>query len=286
VSGEPLIERAAATVADGVPGQVATVFLAYQVIGSLICTLAFEPAMRVLQRLAPPSSLQELSKPAFLLVEALVDPSLAVELAAREEARLIERLPMMLDDIRSDATPDADAPALLRAASQSVGGAVAHYLANILAKNLDRVQRERVIRLQHRTATLMALFDALGEFSGAALSARQWPASASVAANMVEALHALLSALLDATRSTNPDDREFVLKLLGHRDELMERMRQRVLRENPALPASAQDSLFAATMLFERIVWLARQMTLLMAPPAGAAPQAATLQGAAVERAV
>jgi hypothetical protein len=31
-------------------------------------------------------------------------------------------------------------------------------------------------------------------------------------------------------------------------------MRRRVLQENPDLPADAQESLFATTMLFERIV--------------------------------
>jgi phosphate:Na+ symporter len=57
-----------------------------------------------------------------------------------------------------------------------------------------------------------------------------------------------------------------VLALLGHRDELMERIRQRVLREDPAMPPAAQEALFAATMLFERIVWLSRQTTMLLVP--------------------
>ena len=43
------------------------------------------------------------------------------------------------------------------------------------------------------------------------------------------------------------------------------RMRQRVLKENPDLPAKAQEALFTTTMLFERIVWLARRSTMLLA---------------------
>ncbi len=36
-------------------------------------------------------------------------------------------------------------------------------------------------------------------------------------------------------------------------------------RENPDLPAQARESVFAATMLFERISWLAGRSTLLLA---------------------
>ena len=63
---------------------------------------------------------------------------------------------------------------------------------------------------------------------------------------------------------------------------VMERMRRRVLQENPELPAQAQESLFATTMLFERIVWLARRNALLILPEAGngqAAASAAALAG-------
>jgi hypothetical protein len=40
-----------------------------------------------------------------------------------------------------------------------------------------------------------------------------------------------------------------------------------VLRENPDLPAKAQEALFSATMLFERIVWLSRRIAMLLASP-------------------
>jgi phosphate:Na+ symporter len=77
-----------------------------------------------------------------------------------------------------------------------------------------------------------------------------------------------LAALVDATASDDPAERELVLALLGQRDELMERVRQRALREDPSLPPKAQDAIFAATMLFERIIWLARRNAVLLAPAA------------------
>ena len=58
---------------------------------------------------------------------------------------------------------------------------------------------------------------------------------------------------------------------------MMERMRRRVLQEDPDMSPKAQEALFSTTMLFERIVWLARRSALLLdAPAAGAeAPLAA-----------
>jgi hypothetical protein len=55
---------------------------------------------------------------------------------------------------------------------------------------------------------------------------------------------------------------------------MMERMRRRVLREDPDMSPKAQEvqeALFSTTMLFWRIVWLARRGALLRdAPTAGA----------------
>jgi phosphate:Na+ symporter len=260
----PLIDEGVAALADTTAARLAWVFVVYQLIGSTACTLAFEPVLRVLDRMAPSTPLQEMSKPAFLIDEALVDPSLALELLGREESRLVERLPMMLDTIRADVTASNTSPQMLRTASTTITRAMAGYLESIMETNIERVDRERVIRFQHRTANLDALFEALDEFRTAAQAAKHWPASGRLAESMIEALHTLLSAFVDACISCDPAEREFVLSLLGHRDELMERMRQRVLRENPDLPAQAHESVFAATMLFERVVWLARRSTLLL----------------------
>ena len=180
----------------------------------------------------------------------------------------------MLDSMRADAVEGEASPDVVKSAGISVSRAMAAYLEAILGADAERIDRERVIRLQHRTSNIGALFDALGNFIAAAGTARQWPSSGRVAGQMVEALHALLSALVDAVASDDPADRELVLALLGHRDELMERIRQRVLREDPAMPPAAQEALFTATMLFERIVWLARQTTMLLVPAAPVANEA------------
>jgi len=110
------------------------------------------------------------------------------------------------------------------------------------------------------------LYESLDEFVQTCKLARQSPPSGRVADQMTEALHTLLMALADAADTDDQSEREMTLALLTYREELMERIRQRVLREDPDMPAKAQEALFAATMLFERIVWLARRTALLFSP--------------------
>jgi phosphate:Na+ symporter len=280
------VERLVSALSSTLAGQIAWLFLIYQIVGSLACTVLIERIVPLLERTAPPSDLQELSKPAYLIEEALVDPSFAIDLVGREERRLLARLPAMLDGIRADVrTVESPPPAILRQAGLSIVRAIARYLDQITEAKLDRRDRELVVRHQHRTANLGALFESLEEFTAACRAARQSPSGARVAEQMIESLHTLLSALVDAAVSEDDDDRTMLLALLGHRDTLMERIRQRVLREDPEMPTGAQEALFSATMLFERVVWLARRDALLLAPePSGAEEPAG--QAAVVEKAV
>jgi phosphate:Na+ symporter len=270
--GRPLLDPAIEAVTVSIPGQVATLFLLYQIAGSTICAAFMGPLMSRVERLFPPGKLEMLARPEFLSDEALVEPSLALELVVREERRLLERLPSMLDQVRADGDQSGATSETLKTAGIAVTRAMSRYLETIAEAGLDRSDVERLMRLQHRTANLSSLYDSLDEFVAAGRKARSWPASGRVADHMIEAMHALLGALVDATASEDAIDQQLVLSMLGHRDELMERMRSRVLQENPELPPEAQQALFAATMLFERVVWLARRSALLVLPAAAKAP--------------
>lgn len=182
----------------------------------------------------------------------------------------MERLPTMLDGVRADAEGEPIPAPTLRAAAVAITRAMAGYPESISEGRLERSDRERVVRLQHRAANLNAMHESLDEFVTACRSARQWPSSGRVADQMIESLHALLNALVAAAAVSASDEQEMILSLLGHRDEMIERIRQRVLREDPNMPAKPQEALFAATMLFERVVWLARRCAILLNPASAA----------------
>lgn len=269
LSGAPLLATAVTPLSDTVAGQVAWVFLFYQIAGSTLCSLFLPRLTDLLERLLPPSNLEMLARPMYLSDDALFDPSLALDLVVREERRLLERLPTMLDRVRADGDAQSTGSESLKTASVAVLRAMARYLDAIMEAGPARSDIEKLMRLQHRTTNLVSLYDSLDEFVAGAEKSRQWASSGRVADQMIEAMHALLGALVDATASEDATEQQMVLSMLGHRDELMEQMRRRVLAENPDLPAQAQESLFGTTMLFERIIWLARRNALLILPEAG-----------------
>jgi hypothetical protein len=45
----------------------------------------------------------------------------------------------------------------------------------------------------------------------------------------------------------------------------MEKIRQRVTKEDPQMPITSHNAMFTSTMLFERIIWLARRNAMLLA---------------------
>lgn len=76
---------------------------------------------------------------------------------------------------------------------------------------------------------------------------------------LVEASHALLMCLHDAMRDRDPLDLELLREMTGDRAELMEGVRRDLLRQRSGLDQEDRESLFTATNLFERLVWLVRR---------------------------
>jgi phosphate:Na+ symporter len=79
------------------------------------------------------------------------------------------------------------------------------------------------------------------------------------AGRLIEAVHALMSVVADHAETLGTDDPDFVLDLLGSRDQLMEELRQRLTQTSEA-SNEMLDALFRMTILFERVVWPARRL--------------------------
>ncbi|QIB35610.1 Na/Pi cotransporter family protein [Ancylobacter pratisalsi] len=234
--------------------QLAVLFVLAQVAGALITNLMEKPTRRLLRRLKS-NTAETLGQPAFLMREALNDPTTALDLALRELARLTARLPQMLDHVRDEAVASTPPPMVLRAAGLTLTGTVKAYLASLLDRQLASSRVSSALLLDDVAATVAALNEALAEFVDAASPASQLPS----AGRLIEALHAILEAVADHAASLGAEDPELVLSLLGHRDQLMDELRHRLSTEAGVAPR-ALDGLFRMTVLFERIVWLSRRL--------------------------
>ena len=242
----------------GVPMTPATgfaaIFVAIQVGGSMACTLFYGPLSRLMQKMAPPREAEALGRAAYLLEEALADPALALELVAREERRLLERLPLMLDGVRAEAASGGLSAEVLRAAGLNVAAATRRYLASILEAEPGRHAVVRAMGMQRVLDNIVALHEAVEEFQRAVRIAA--PKAAEAVGRMVESLHMLLEVLNEIAQARDAAEQEFSLALLGERRQVIEGLRARLM--GASSETRVQEALFRSTVLFERILWLAR----------------------------
>ncbi len=237
-------------------GKLAWVFLAVQVCGSTACTALHEPLSRLLDRIAPPRREDELAKPAFLVDEALQDPSLALDLAEREQLRLMQRLPLMLERLREDGDRTAPPP-------------------RPCSPRGSRWERPCAGTSPPSWTASRATPTSCGRCACSRASPTPWRCMARgrVRGGRPDRLHRLgrghgqpddRGAAPSAGRAGRgrPDrrhrERRMSLALFGQRQDLMEQIRTRLMADDKTTPARVQEALFQTTILFERIVWLAR----------------------------
>ncbi len=220
----------------------------------MACTLFYRPLSRLMEKMAPPREAEVLGRPAYLLEEALADPALALELVAREQRRLMERLPVMLDGVRAEAASGGLSAEVLLAAGLNVAAATRRYLASILEAEPGRHAVVRAMGMQRVLDNIVALHEAVEEFQRAVRLAA--PKAADAVGRMVESLHMLLEVLNEIAQARDAAEQEFSLALLGERRQVIEGLRARLMVASSE--ARVQEALFRSTVLFEHILWLAR----------------------------
>lgn len=275
-AGIPLIQALVQILSTDVSVQAAWVYLIFQVVASGTLSLVQRPTHRLLQRLSPATTEEELARPVYLYDQALDEAESALDLVEKEQGRLLHFLPDYLPvDAPLETHAATIAPATLLASNRQVSAAVSMFITDLMDRHQDRLSLQRMINIQGRNALIGDLQDSVYEFTLAlgqvsqAISVDQaedvsqsWP----LVTALCEGLHALLTTLSETQESMDADDLQMLKLLTADRTELMERIRHRLLREGQDLSFPVHEALFSATSLFERIVWLIRRYVLLLGP--------------------
>ncbi len=286
-TGWPLALHLARTFATGESLQLACAFLFLQSTVVVAALAASHPAARWLPKLSPPTDEQDLSRPRYLTEHALADPDSALDLAEKEQLHLLAHLPAQLDTVRSETAATTRIPAaVLHQAGLTVGAEVHTFLRELVERQPDHAASARLLALEQRQTHLAALNDAIHHFVTTfeqlrpAQAPTQPPAAAATNPtppdrflhNLVESLNTLLLTALDTLRSGDPADRATLVALTADRGDLMERLRRSVTAGEQPLDHHQKANLFYLTSLFERAVWLMRQLAQLASADDPAAP--------------
>jgi phosphate:Na+ symporter len=266
-TGLPLVLAALGAAGDAAH-RIGLLFLAAQLLAALLPLPVLPAIERLLARLCPDSAADTLARPRYLYDGALEDPASALELVAREQRRLLARLPALLDPLREDGAGAAPRAALLDAAA-ALERAVRLFLAELRGRAAAPAVLEGAVALESRAGLIGALRETIGEFGDSVAAARPEMAAAPLLARLVESLHLLLTQLAEVAEGGGAEDAAMLRALTEDRGEMMEGLRRR-LATGPGLCHAGQDLVFRATAQFERAVWLVRRMTLaLEATPDG-----------------
>ncbi len=253
----PLLVHHLGALPGGETLRLAWAFVAMQVFAVALAVVGRRWAAPVLERLAPAPLEQELGRPAYIHDSGLADPESALELAAKEQQRLLGWVPRLLDAVRAETAGTAIPAASLHRAALSVGGELDEFLGEIGTRRFDAVTMKRWLTLRRRQELVVALGATVYEFAAAwerlgdcERMRRAW----------AEGLHALAAEVVDALERPAQADLALLLAMTADRGEMMENRRRGMLDAAPGLAPEAQLELIHFTALFERAVWLLRQL--------------------------
>lgn len=276
--GVPGIKALVMMLSDSRATQVALVYLLLQLVSAVVMTGFRAPAMAFIERLSPPTLEERLSKPHFLYAEALDDPATALDLVEREQVRLFEYLPQIVDAVRTDGETTLGAEPLFAACS-SVARQCDAFITDILDSNTSREVLVDIVDMEKRNEILGSLIAAVHEYVG--VIQRAGPRAAGdkfggLLFALGESLHTILTLASDAFSTRDRTDVDFLLEFTSDRSAQMERIRRRVMDVEDITPAD-HDTLYASTTLFERMLWLIQRYAALVEARAGArAPEPMT----------
>lgn len=267
----PLIQALTAWITPSISLQAAWVYLLQQLLGCILASMFLGPVLTLLNKLAPATQEEELSRPVFLYDQALGDAETALDLVNREQIRIFSGLPdyiITADQLAE--TPRKDIQALYHG-NACVLREIDQFLAELIDRNQDRQTMHRILNHQARNKVLGDLRESLFDLRHLLEADDERRDRTHLEHTLAEGMHAILSTMADMlssmeTNGLDEDEAAMLAAMTSDRSTLMERLRHGLLSQGEDMPYSVQETLFSATSLFERTIWLLSRYLALVAP--------------------
>jgi len=242
------------------PMAIALAYLALNVSGAALSPLLQRPLIALLQAIAPIDTERQQYAAEFLIDEAAEDPETALMLARREYARLVGLMPMALAPLRLE--EEGGGPALdneqRRRLALELAQQIESFVSLAVTSHPQNADVGGLLLLQRYNSQLQSLIDALHRYVEELEALRDAaPHEVAMRASMTETLHFLLGLLSE--HANGEGDAETMERLTRDRGDIMTRFRGQIVQQDAASNAN-REALFVATGLFERMVWLVREL--------------------------
>lgn len=255
----PLVDPSA----ENLELRLAVVFLVYNALTAALLSPFSDRLAAWLERTWPATEQEDDSRVQFVGEASPEAPEAALVLVAREQERLLRRLPRYLELV-GQSPVEVEAA---QAAFASVAGQIEELLGSLTDTDLTRGASSRLLNLHNRHSLIVSLEDSLARLAAAMTTGHTSPTLRTRTDNFIQALDALLLTTLDTVASADPIDRELLLEITSDRGDVMERLRQSFLAGESQLEVADRSALFYLTTLLERAIWLIHELARLLDEP-------------------
>jgi len=255
-SGMPLIPAIATRIAPGVELQLAAVFLLSNLIPAAGMALAIRPAAALLQRLLPGESSAALAQPKFLSDSALSDPSSAIDLMAKEEARLLEAI--RVEPRRPDGDPEERTdPAFLQ-----LGNVIESFGARLVSRSrLTEKEAHSVHLLRAELSLIRYVESAVSEFNEALWEAGKAGGNESAISVLSNAMRELTQNAQAAANHLDPAAIEKLRSATKRRGDFVKQQTGKATTDGQEGNATASPEAGALADAFELAAWMLHRLS-------------------------
>ena len=260
--GVPFMKSLVVWLSPLIDVQLAWVYLLFSAPPSILLMVTLNPGARLLDRLCPPTAVEDLSKPRYVYDRATKDPELAMDLALLELRREVESLPAFLTGLEPGASSGRGLLEDRHAAFTMLANRVLEFIDGIGRKvtgteNFDKL-KELYSHQRLINSTEATIYELVSEIHSIEGRSPLRP----LAAEIVQALNGLVGQNIAAAFGRTPASRETNVTLDSPSATLLEEMRQIVVGHDQDLSKAERAKLFRIANLAERVIWLLSHLPL------------------------
>jgi len=260
--GIPLIESGIARFFHHIPEFVAVTLLLVRLLPFILTLLFNNRIADHLERAFPPIKEETLAIPQFIYDQAVEDPDTAIELVDKEVARVMDRFPMYLENVRVEhESTELIGNEILHKASVKLGNDIELFIKDMFNHNLSHEAAEILLKIQNRHGIIMLIeentYNMVKE-----ISENSVPEDLNrLIVNIIESLHAVLITCTDSIAEEGYSMKQLI-QMTSDKGGLMENLRTRYLSGYEDPSGNTRKTMMYVTDLYQRIIWLVNKWAL------------------------
>lgn len=201
----------------------------------------------------------------FLYAPYAYDPAVKLRAIFKLEAELVERLPRYVEEqLAEGSSKRSQEVELIHNLTRKSQIRIMEAMGALSTERLEPAYIAELLRVQQRASLLAVLSNDIYELVHEGEAAGPSPNLADLIDHLMNALHAVLSQAVEASRATDAGDIDMLIMLTDDRSDLMKRLRDQYQSDELPLSPGEARYLWRLTTIFDRAIWVLRQYGTLL----------------------